>query len=117
MYDFRHIHAMNKAEQIRAWSVGQAIDLLRGVDAPYQAAIALSKMIEDFVTDGDVTGVVQQAVEEGVTEGRFEVKGVVEKWFTNVDLDDMFKALGWIDEKGKIDVDPEPEAYSDFTRG
>lgn len=99
MFDFSDVHAALKDEQIRAWSVEQALDLIGRLPVhktvPYQDAITISKMIEDYVKNGDVTGVIQTAVEEGYSEGRFEVKEAVEEWFSNIDLTDLFATKGW----------------------
>ena len=72
MYNFSEVRPTNKDQQIRAWCVEKSIDHLRNTDVSYQGVITLSKMIEDYVTNGDVTGVIQTAVEEGYSEGRFE---------------------------------------------
>lgn len=109
MFDFNDVTMANTDQRIRAWSVEQAIDFI-GVEVPCEQVITFAKMIEDYVTNGDVTGVIHAAVEEGLSEGRFEVKEAAEAWFSNIDLDDLFKSRGWIDEKGK--VNPEPEVTS-----
>lgn len=93
--DFTDILGAKKEEQVRAWSVEQAILALRNnYHDPHQEIITLSKMIEDFVTSGDVSGVIQAAVDEGYSEGRFQAKERIEDWY-NIDLDDLFKTLGW----------------------
>lgn len=96
--DFSEIRTASRDQQIRAYSVEQSTLFLRdhGMDPPYQDLINLSKMVEDYITHGDVFGVIQTAVEEGYSEGRLEVKEAVEEWFSNVDLDDLFKTKGWI---------------------
>lgn len=95
MYDFRDIGAATTDQQIRAWSVEQAIDALRMVPFAHQDVVTLAKVIEDYVSNGDVSGVIQSAVEEGYSEGRFEVKEAVEEWFSDVDLNDLFQTKGW----------------------
>lgn len=100
MFNFSDIHLANKNEQVRAWSVEQAIEFHRdgtsiGIGMTFTDLISLSKMIEDYITHGDVSNSITTAVDEGVREGRFEVKQEVEKWFANVDLDDLFRTKGW----------------------
>lgn len=95
MFDFDDVKSASKEERVRAWAVEQSVDVLRSELTPYQDVIVLAKMIEDYVVNGDVTGVIQAAVEEGYSEGRFEVKEEVERWFTNVDLYDLFASKGW----------------------
>lgn len=100
MYDFSDVQYAPKSEQVRAWSVEQAIEFHRdgtnvGVGMTFANLISLSKMIEDFVVNGDTTSSITSAVEEGVSEGRFEVKELVESWFSDVDLDDLFRTKGW----------------------
>jgi hypothetical protein len=106
MFNFADVRLASKQEQIRAWSVEQSIDLLRDAPLPMQSIIEMSKMIEDYVTNGDISGVIQNAVEEGYSEGRFEVKAAVEEWFSNVDLDDLFRTKGWLakEEEGAPDA-------------
>lgn len=74
MFDFADVHAANKTEQIRAFSVEQAVEFCRdqtavGIGARYADLISLSKMIEDYVTNGDTTSSIAAAVEEGYSEG------------------------------------------------
>lgn len=96
MIDFSDIRAATKSEAIRAWSVEQSIDHLR-FDVPHQDIILLSKMIEDFVINGDVTAVVQSAVEEGYSEGRYMVMQTMEDEGWDVDaLKDLFVRKGWM---------------------
>lgn len=54
MFDFRDIMAANKAEQVRAWSVEQAIDSLSMSEcAPTPESVTYrAALIEDFVING-----------------------------------------------------------------
>ena len=111
MFDFADIRAASRDQQIRAWAIEESTEFLASTGCAYQDVIVLAKMIEDFVQHGDVTGVIQAAVEEGYAEGRFEVKEAVEQWFSNVDLDDLFQSKGW----SKSGPEPAPEETS-FSR-
>lgn len=100
MIDFIDIRSGTKSEQIRAYSVERSIELV-GIGGSAEAVICVSKMLEDYITTGEMpSNAITAAVEEGYGEGRFEVKEAVESWFDNVDLDDLFKARGWVDQKG-----------------
>jgi hypothetical protein len=101
LMDFGDIRTATKSEMIRAWAVEEAVAWAGSTNG--QDLVCVAKMFEDYVTNGDVSGVIQTAVEEGYREGRFEVKQVAEEWFSNIDLDVLFKAKGGIDQKGMSD--------------
>ena len=55
MFDFRDIMAANKADQIRSWSIEQAIDASSGSTSGIPTAETIvykAAMIEDFVLNG-----------------------------------------------------------------
>ena len=55
MYDFRDINATTKDEQLRAWSVEQALDSVSGVQHAFSTKnlVERAAAIEAFVKDGD----------------------------------------------------------------
>ena len=103
MFDFSDVRAATKDQQIRAWAIEESTDFLTATGCAYQDVIVLAKMIEDFVQHGDVTGVIQAAIEEGYSEGHFEVKEAVEQWFGNIDLNDLFQTKGWFRSTSESD--------------
>lgn len=107
MYDFNDIHAASKSEQIRAYSVERALEHFQiNRDAPSgQELICLAKMVEDYVTNGDVTGAITTAVEEGYSEGRYEVYEALRNQgvpLTQTELRNLFIEKGWMPNR------PEP---------
>jgi hypothetical protein len=52
MYDFRDVAAASKSEQVRAWSLEQAIDSLQGEIKIPESIIYRAALIEDFVING-----------------------------------------------------------------
>lgn len=53
MYDFRDVSAASKAEQIRAWSVEQAINSLTGAEITNQEFVGRAEAIANFVLNGN----------------------------------------------------------------
>lgn len=54
MFDFNDVHATNKAEQIRAWAVEQAVDIARTV-VPEGGSVNIVDMaaeLEQYVKTG-----------------------------------------------------------------
>jgi hypothetical protein len=95
MIDLERLQAISKAELVRAFCVEKTLENAPlGTDGA--TIVNVSKMIEDFITNGDTSGTITTAVEEGYREGRFEVKEAVEEWFSNVDLKDLFVTKGWM---------------------
>lgn len=103
MYDFSDVRLATKDEQIRAYSVEKAIEVLVHAAPSGQEVVNVSKMIEEYIRNGDVTSTIQYAVEEGYREGRFEAKEAVEEWLSNdrlesgarINLDQLFEIKGW----------------------
>lgn len=89
----------NFDQQVRAYSIEKALNYLNNAFESGETLIIVAKLIEDYVVNGDLTSVVSSLVEEGLTEGRFEVKEAVEEWFSGVNLDDMFQVKGWSNPK------------------
>lgn len=52
MYDFRDVAAATKAEQLRAWSIEQALEKHSGVNPRDESLIATAAKIEAFVVHG-----------------------------------------------------------------
>lgn len=105
--DFKEIATASPVQQIRAWSIEKALEYSHSHRETYGTAesiITAAKMFEDYVMNGDVSPVITAAIEEGLIEGRFEVKEKVEEWFSDVALDDLFKVEGWVSpDKEKVD--------------
>lgn len=110
MMDFGDIRSASQGQQIRAWAIEQSIDHLRPQYAhePSQNVISLAKMIEDFVSNGEVVGAIQAAVEEGYREGRFQAKEAVESVISvddgygnqvHLNLDSLFVSFGWMKDR------------------
>lgn len=58
MFDFRDVVVATKDEQIRAWSVEQAIDIYRESDSDNAAnVLSYAEKIEKFVKEGKKTDV------------------------------------------------------------
>lgn len=103
MFDFDNVVTAGHDERVRAWSVERSIEIL-GPMTPGATVVSVAKIIEDYVRNGDVTNFITHAVQEGYQEGRFEVKEAIERECiaSPLDLDDLFKAKGWIDQKGHV---------------
>lgn len=52
MFDFRDVQASSKAEQIRAYSVEQAIEVLSGSAPTDDMVIKTAEAIEQFIVHG-----------------------------------------------------------------
>ena len=87
--DFRDVVAPERAEQVRAWAIERAIEHL-GYGSRPRELVACASLIEDYVL-GDRSIAVNEML--------MDVKNSVEEWFTNVDLTDLYKSRGWIDQK------------------
>lgn len=114
--DFDKIAEVTRAQRIRAWCVDKTIEHGSDKHLCGQDVINLAQMFEEYVTTGETLSTIAYAVEEGRIEGRFEVKTEVEEWFSGVDLDDLFKAKGWVDQKMMIDPSPETTAFDRVDR-
>jgi hypothetical protein len=96
--DFEMIPRVDVKQTVRAWCVERSLEHARhNYVGSFQDIISLSKMIEDYVTDGNVEGAIQKAVEEGYSEGRFQVKEVLETegFSQGLTLDKIFENNGW----------------------
>lgn len=52
MYDFDDVKPATKAEQVRAWSVDQALDSFSGVEATNTEIVERAARIEKFILEG-----------------------------------------------------------------
>lgn len=101
-----------KDEALRGYAVERAIEVVYpGAHSSAQDVLNVAKMIEDYITTGEVTGTIQAAVEEGYSEGRLEVKQLIETEIpvfdsygneTFLDLTALFVNKGWM-------IDPRPQ--------
>lgn len=59
MYDFRDVNATTKDEQIRAWSIEQAVDASSGSVPTSESLVRKAALIEQFVIHGNTEGAVE----------------------------------------------------------
>lgn len=100
--DFSDIRSASKDEMIRAWAVEETSRVLPiGVDGA--TLVNISKMVEDFVKTGDVSGVITEAVREGRDEALIEVFEALQQELPNPQaLRRTFIEKGWMPNR------PEP---------